>query len=90
MVKGIKNRLGKIEASRGIKSTPDLERMSPEQREAWFRNATSEDINQVYKKLMAIVRGCQPWEVENMNTLTDEEPETILKEAGKVITANQA
>lgn len=85
-MKGLKKRVGKIEASRGIKSPPDFERMTPEQMEAWFKNATAEDMNQVYKKLMATIRGCKPWEVENMDTLTDEELDTIIREAGEVIT----
>jgi hypothetical protein len=85
MTKGIKKRLEKIEVSRGIRSLPDFERMTPEQREAWFSNATAEDMNQVYKKLMATVRGCKPWEVENMDTLTYEEIDTNLREAGAVI-----
>jgi uncharacterized protein len=80
----IKKRLGKIEASRGIKSLPDFDRMNPEQMEAWFINATAEDMNQVYKKLMATIRGCKPWEVENMDTLTDEELDTIIREAGEI------
>lgn len=83
-MKGIKKRLGKIEASRGIRSLPDFDKMTPEQREAWFRNASAEVINQVYKKLMASVRGCKPWEVENLNTLTDEEIDAIMREAGEV------
>jgi hypothetical protein len=83
-MKWIKMRLEKIEASRGIKPLPDFERMTPEQMEAWFRNATAEDMNQVYKKLMATIRGCNPWEVEDMNTLTDEEIDNNLREAGAV------
>ena len=88
-MKNIDRRVIKIEASRGIKSLPDFERMTPEQMEAWFRNATAEDMNQVYKKLMASVRGCKPWEVENMDTLTDEELDTIIREAGEVITGTE-
>lgn len=63
--------------------------MTPEQRGNWFEEATDEDMNQVYKKLMATVRGCKPWEVEHMNTLTDEEIDTNLREAGAVITATE-
>jgi len=81
-MRGIKRRLEKIEASCGIKPLPDFERMTPEQMEAWFEEATAEDMNQVYKKLMASVRGCKPWEVENMDTLTDEEMDTIYEGSG--------
>ena len=56
-MKSIDRRVMKIEASRGIKSLPDFERMTPEQMEAWCsEEATAEDMNQVYKKLMATVR----------------------------------
>jgi hypothetical protein len=89
MMKGLKKRVGKIEDSRGIKSLPDFERMTPEKMEAWFKNATSEDMNQLYKKLMATIRGCKPWEVENMDTLTDEELDTIIREAGEVIAGTE-
>lgn len=88
-MKGLKKRVGKIEGNRGIKSLPDFDRMTPEQMEAWFKNATVEDMNQVYKKLMATIRGCKPWEVENMDTLTDEEFDTIMREAGEVITGTE-
>ena len=46
-------------------------------------------MNQVYKKFMASVRGCQPWEVENMDTLTDEEFNAKMEEARAVITGNK-
>jgi hypothetical protein len=85
----IKKRLQKIEASRGIKPLPDFERMIPEHRDAWFKEATDEDWNQAYKKLMATIGGCKPWEVENINTLTDEGINAKIEEARAAICIDQ-
>jgi hypothetical protein len=52
------------------------------------KSAFSRRTRKRWKKLMATVRGCKPWEVADMNTLTDEEIDTNLREAGAVIMFN--
>jgi hypothetical protein len=89
-MKWIKKRLERIEVSRGIRPLHDFERMTPEQMESWCEEATDEDWNQVYKKIMAKVRGCEPWEVEDINTLTAEEVNAKLEEMQPYFTATQA
>jgi hypothetical protein len=87
-MKGIKNRLEKIEASYRIVLLPDFGRMTQEQTEAWFEAATDEQSEAALRKLVALWKGCTPEEVdlspENQKAMM-EELETEKREAGAVI-----
>jgi hypothetical protein len=66
--------------------------MTPEQREAWFENATNDEFETCLRKLVALWKGCAPEEVdlspENTKAMM-EELETKMREAGTVIICNE-
>jgi hypothetical protein len=85
MCNRLKGRIKKVAASLGIVILPNFERMTQSQKDAWFKNTTDEDMKQVYKEVMVIVRGYKPWEVEDMHTLTFEELKANLRQGAVVI-----
>jgi hypothetical protein len=88
---GIKRRIEKFEASHGIRPLPDFEKMSTEQIDAWFEEATHEELEARIRELGELWKGCSPEEVdlspENTKAMMAE-LETKMKEAGEVIICN--